>query len=174
MAILANLARVCEIDGMGIRDGAAVLDGAVAGQARKGTRTPGRASGAAVLRRDLGDDFAPRRRSLGPVGATVADDEDYAPRRRAGGLHLRLNAGIPRSVVGRVLAGGALLAALAGEITGTEAEYAGSIQDAIAAVVARAKSGDLVITQGAGNVSSIAPMLLEALETAADESHSSR
>ena len=53
--------------------------------------------------------------------------------------------------------------ALAGEISGCEAEYAASVPEAIAAVVARAKDGDLVITQGAGSVSSIAPMLLEAL-----------
>jgi UDP-N-acetylmuramate--alanine ligase len=60
-------------------------------------------------------------------------------------------------------------AALAAEIAaqkGAGAEYAGSVADAIAAVVARAKPGDLVITQGAGSVSSIAPMLLEALRGA--------
>jgi UDP-N-acetylmuramate--alanine ligase len=54
--------------------------------------------------------------------------------------------------------------ALAAEITGTQAAYAASVAEAIAAVVARAKAGDVVITQGAGSVSSIAPMLLAALE----------
>ncbi len=54
-------------------------------------------------------------------------------------------------------------AALAGEIKDCEAEYAGSVADAIAAVVGRARPGDLVITQGAGSVSSIAPQLLAAL-----------
>jgi len=57
--------------------------------------------------------------------------------------------------------------ALAEEITGTKAEYAASVQEAIAAVVARVAPGDVVITQGAGSVSSIAPMLLQALETKA-------
>jgi UDP-N-acetylmuramate--alanine ligase len=55
-------------------------------------------------------------------------------------------------------------AALAAEITGCRAEYAASVADAIASVVARAQDGDLVITQGAGSVSAIAPLLLKALE----------
>jgi UDP-N-acetylmuramate--alanine ligase len=67
--------------------------------------------------------------------------------------------------------------ALAGEISGCDAQYAASVQEAIAAVVARAEDGDLVITQGAGSVSSIAPMLLEELErraaTASRQLHTS-
>jgi UDP-N-acetylmuramate--alanine ligase len=55
--------------------------------------------------------------------------------------------------------------ALAGEIAGGKAHYAASVGEAIAAVVARARPGDVVITQGAGSVSSIAPMLLGALES---------
>jgi UDP-N-acetylmuramate--alanine ligase len=55
-------------------------------------------------------------------------------------------------------------AALAGEITGSGAEYAAGVPEAIAAVVKRAQPGDCVITQGAGSVSSIAPLLLAALE----------
>ncbi len=43
------------------------------------------------------------------------------------------------------------------------AEYAESVEAAVVAVVAEAKPGDLVITQGAGSVSGIAPVLLEAL-----------
>jgi UDP-N-acetylmuramate--alanine ligase len=54
--------------------------------------------------------------------------------------------------------------ALAGEITGAKAEYAASVADAVSAVVARAKDGDVVITQGAGSVSAIAPMVLRALD----------
>jgi UDP-N-acetylmuramate--alanine ligase len=54
--------------------------------------------------------------------------------------------------------------ALAAEITGAKAEYAASVAEAVSAVVARARDGDLVITQGAGSVSSIAPMVLRALE----------
>ena len=60
-------------------------------------------------------------------------------------------------------------ASLAGQIAvrkGAGAAYAASVPAAIAAVVGRAKAGDLIITQGAGSVSSIAPMLLEALEAA--------
>ncbi len=58
--------------------------------------------------------------------------------------------------------------ALAGEIAGSavrpgSAAYAGSVEAAIAAAVRAAKAGDVVITQGAGSVSAIAPMLLEAL-----------
>jgi UDP-N-acetylmuramate--alanine ligase len=56
-------------------------------------------------------------------------------------------------------------AALAGEITGCRAEYAASVAEAIAAVVARAQDGDAVITQGAGSVSQFAPMVVEALKS---------
>jgi len=55
-------------------------------------------------------------------------------------------------------------AALAAEIANCQAEYAPSVAQAIASVVARATPGDLIITQGAGSVSSIAPLLLEALK----------
>ena len=58
-------------------------------------------------------------------------------------------------------------AALAAEIAankGASAEFAPSVPDAIAAALSRAKPGDLIITQGAGSVSSIAPLLLEALK----------
>ena len=55
-------------------------------------------------------------------------------------------------------------AALAAEITNCAAEYAPSVARAIAAAVGRAQDGDLLITQGAGSVSSIAPILLKALE----------
>ncbi len=54
--------------------------------------------------------------------------------------------------------------ALAGEIMGAKAEYAVSVADAVSSVVARAQDGDVVITQGAGSVSSIAPMVLKTLE----------
>ena len=63
---------------------------------------------------------------------------------------------------------GAVLAREIAAQKGASAEYAASVPDAIAAVVARAKPGDLIITQGAGSVSSIAPLLLEALQTAAE------
>jgi cell division protein FtsQ len=49
------------------------------------------------------------------VGARIQEDEDFKPRRHSfGGLRFRLNGGIPRSVLGRVLAGCALLVAIAG------------------------------------------------------------
>jgi UDP-N-acetylmuramate--alanine ligase len=55
-------------------------------------------------------------------------------------------------------------AALAASIHGCEAAYSASVADAIRAVVARASAGDVILTQGAGSVSAIAPQLLEALE----------
>ena len=59
--------------------------------------------------------------------------------------------------------------ALVGEISGNAerpetVEHAASVEAAIAAVVEVAKTGDVVITQGAGSVSSIAPLLVEALK----------
>ena len=53
--------------------------------------------------------------------------------------------------------------ALVGEIAGTEAAYAASVPAAIAAVLRRVRAGDVIITQGAGSVSAIAPVLLEHL-----------
>ncbi len=69
-----------------------------------------------ALRRDLGDDLAvPRRR--GTVSAVQAasgyQPEEFAPR-RAGGLSFRLQAGLPRTVFGRVVLAVAGLAALGG------------------------------------------------------------
>ncbi len=52
---------------------------------------------------------------------------------------------------------------LAGRIAGGKARYAGSVEEAVAAVVGRVRPGDVVITQGAGSVSGIAPVLLEEL-----------
>ena len=69
-----------------------------------------------ALRRDLGDDLAvPRRR--GTVSAVQAasgyQPEEFAPR-RTGGLSFRLQAGLPRSVFGRVALAVAGLTALGG------------------------------------------------------------
>jgi UDP-N-acetylmuramate--alanine ligase len=58
---------------------------------------------------------------------------------------------------------GVTAAALAGEIKGARASYAASVPEAVAAVVKSARAGDVILTQGAGNVSGIAPMVLEAL-----------
>ena len=52
---------------------------------------------------------------------------------------------------------------LAGRIAGARAQYAGSVGEAVARVVKEAKPGDVVLTQGAGSVSGIAAVLLEAL-----------
>ncbi len=52
---------------------------------------------------------------------------------------------------------------LARAMHGTRAEFAGSVEAAVEAVVGRVGAGDAVITQGAGSVSGIAPVLLEAL-----------
>ncbi|GGG97657.1 UDP-N-acetylmuramate--L-alanine ligase [Silvibacterium dinghuense] len=43
-------------------------------------------------------------------------------------------------------------------------EYAGSAQEAVERVVARAQAGDVILTLGAGNVSAIAPQVLERLK----------
>jgi UDP-N-acetylmuramate--alanine ligase len=62
--------------------------------------------------------------------------------------------------------------ALAGEIAAFEAgrgkrvEYAGSVGDAVAQLVGVAGPGDVVMTLGAGSVSGIAPVLVEALRVA--------
>jgi UDP-N-acetylmuramate--alanine ligase len=42
-------------------------------------------------------------------------------------------------------------------------EYAASTEDAVERVVRRAVEGDVILTQGAGSVSGIAPMVLAAL-----------
>ena len=70
-----------------------------------------------ALRRDLGDDLAaPRRR--GTISAVQAASPGYQPEefapRRAGGLSFRLQAGLPRTVFGRVVLAAASLAALGG------------------------------------------------------------
>lgn len=51
--------------------------------------------------------------------------------------------------------------ALAGRIG--NGRYAASVEEAVASVVSRAQPGDVVITQGAGSVSAIAPVLLDGL-----------
>jgi UDP-N-acetylmuramate--alanine ligase len=46
-------------------------------------------------------------------------------------------------------------------------EYAASAEEAVAKVVDRAQDGDAILTQGAGNVSGIAPLVLEGLRAGA-------
>ncbi|HUY81322.1 MAG TPA: UDP-N-acetylmuramate--L-alanine ligase [Acidobacteriaceae bacterium] len=53
--------------------------------------------------------------------------------------------------------------ALAGAIGQEGVEYAASTEEAVARVVARAEDGDVILTQGAGSVSGIAPRVLEGL-----------
>jgi UDP-N-acetylmuramate--alanine ligase len=53
---------------------------------------------------------------------------------------------------------------LASRIEGPEVQYAPDFASAVAAVVAQAKDGDLILTLGAGNVSQLGPMILAALE----------
>jgi UDP-N-acetylmuramate--alanine ligase len=52
---------------------------------------------------------------------------------------------------------------LASRIEGPEVQYAPDFPSAVAAVVAQAKDGDLILTLGAGNVSQLAPQILAAL-----------
>lgn len=101
-----------------------MLDTAVTTRVPKAPRNPARETnrllGSPSLRRDIGEDFAPRRRSIAPATNVLHadDEEDYMPRRSLGGLRLRLRAGIPRSVVGRVLAGCAIFGVLGVTIAG--------------------------------------------------------
>ena len=101
-----------------------MLDTAVTTRVPKAPRNPARETnrllGSPMLRRDIGEDFAPRRRSIAPASNVLHadDEEEYRPSRSLGGLRLRLGAGIPRSVVGRVLAGCVLLGTLGITIAG--------------------------------------------------------
>jgi UDP-N-acetylmuramate--alanine ligase len=54
---------------------------------------------------------------------------------------------------------------LATKIEGPRTQYVADFADAVAAVVAAAGEGDLIVTLGAGNVSQLAPQILLALET---------
>jgi UDP-N-acetylmuramate--alanine ligase len=55
---------------------------------------------------------------------------------------------------------------LATKIVGPKVEYVPDFPAAVAAVVAVAREGDLIMTLGAGNVSQLAPQILAALEAA--------
>ena len=54
---------------------------------------------------------------------------------------------------------------LVGVIKGTRAEYAAEFGAAVAAIIAQAREGDLILTLGAGSVSQLAPQILAALGT---------
>jgi UDP-N-acetylmuramate--alanine ligase len=56
--------------------------------------------------------------------------------------------------------------ALAAKIAGPKVQYAADFATAVAAVVAQAKEGDLIMTLGAGSVSQLAPQILAAIEKA--------
>ena len=85
---------------------APVQDRTARGSASSAPATPlRRAAGAPRLRRDLSDDYA-RRSAANPTGD---ETEEFVPRRRFGGLRFRLRGGVPRSMVGRLLAGGVVL-----------------------------------------------------------------
>jgi UDP-N-acetylmuramate--alanine ligase len=53
---------------------------------------------------------------------------------------------------------------LAGRIQGPQVQFAPDFPSAVAAIVAQAKEGDLILTLGAGSVSQLAPQILAALE----------
>jgi len=59
--------------------------------------------------------------------------------------------------------GGEMLARAIREKSGRGAEYASSFADAVSAVSAVARDGDMILTLGAGSVSQLGPMLLEKL-----------
>jgi UDP-N-acetylmuramate--alanine ligase len=50
------------------------------------------------------------------------------------------------------------------EASGRKAEYISSFADASAAIATEAKSGDMVLTLGAGNISQLGPQILDALQ----------
>ena len=90
---------------------------------RKAARTPARdqpgTQGTSPLRRDLGEDFAPRRRYGAPVSNVMySEDEVFLSRPALGGVRLRLRGGIPRSILGRCLAGVAIFLALGASLVG--------------------------------------------------------
>ena len=53
---------------------------------------------------------------------------------------------------------------LAEKIVGPKVQFAPDPATAVAAVVAEARDGDLILTLGAGSVSQLAPQILDALE----------
>jgi len=59
-----------------------------------------------------------------------------------------------------------MLAGAIRDAGGTNVQYSGSFEEAANAVVARAGEGDMILTLGAGNVSQLAPMILEKLTAA--------
>jgi UDP-N-acetylmuramate--alanine ligase len=52
---------------------------------------------------------------------------------------------------------------LAGVLEGPAVQFAADFPTAVAAVVAQAEEGDLILTLGAGNVSQLAPQILAAI-----------
>ncbi len=62
------------------------------------------------------------------------------------------------------ISGEALASAIAASQPGKLVEYAASVPAAIAALIARARPGDVIMTLGAGNVSQIAPLMVEELQ----------
>jgi UDP-N-acetylmuramate--alanine ligase len=53
---------------------------------------------------------------------------------------------------------------LTSKITGTPAQFAADFNDAIDAVAGSARSGDMILTLGAGSVSQLGPQILSELE----------
>ena len=86
-------------------------DGSKAAVARRAAGSP------PGPRRDLADDYARKSRVAAAAARSSDQPEDrqatYAPRRFSG-LRFRLKGGVPRSWAGRLLAGGLVLASLAG------------------------------------------------------------
>lgn len=123
-----GLALASDQNDLSKKDGDALLDTPLTNRVQPDTGKPSRKSvrgsatdtnrlpGSPALRRDIGEDFAPRRRSISPANEILEDD--YAPARSRSGLRLRLRGGIPRSIIGRCLASGAVLACLGASVAG--------------------------------------------------------
>ena len=92
------------------KDGTGVLEASVGGRVAKAAGSvPRRAGSAPALRRGLDGDFAQR----------LDGDDDFDARRQMvprgfKGVRFRFKGGVPKSIAGRVIAGGVLVAALAG------------------------------------------------------------
>ena len=64
---------------------------------------------------------------------------------------------------------GELLANRVTEASGQKAQYAGAFSDAVKVTTTTAKSGDVILTLGAGNVSHLGPQVLDELQKHAAE-----
>ena len=95
---------------IGLKEEETVLEAPVRTRVLKGSGSQ-RSVGKLPPRRDLGEDFGRRAYGRGADGA-ASESKRYVAANRYPGLRVRLHGGIPRSTVGRLVGGFALLAGL--------------------------------------------------------------